>query len=65
MFRHRLIMERCLKEVRGENKMSIPEELKKQGFGFDREYGCSENRAEVWINKEAELGISIEWFRLD
>jgi hypothetical protein len=45
--------------------MSIHEELKKQGFVFDREYGCSENRAEVWINKEAETGVRIEWFRLD
>ena len=47
------------------NKMSIHKELKKRGFVFDREYGCSKNRAEIWINKEAEMGIRIEWFRLD
>ena len=49
----------------GVNKMSIHEELMKQGFVFDREYGCSENRAEVWINKETQKGVRIEWFRLD
>ena len=58
-------MERCLKGAREVNKMSIHEELKKQGFVFDREYGCSENRAEVWINKETQKGVRIEWFRLD
>ena len=47
------------------NKMSIRDELKKQGFEFSDEYGCSENRAEVWINKETQMGVRIEWFRLD
>jgi len=45
--------------------MSIRKELKKRGFVFDRKYGCSENQAEIWINKETEMGVRIEWFRLD
>lgn len=48
-----------------ENKMSIHKELKKRGFVFDRKYGCNENQAEIWINKETEMGVRIEWFRLD
>jgi len=47
------------------NKMTIHNELEKQGFEFSDEYGCSENRAEVWINKEPQMGVRIEWFRLD
>ena len=56
--------EQCRKIIRG-GEMSIYKELEKRGFVFDREYGCNENRAEIWINKEAEMGVRIEWFRLD
>ena len=30
--------------------MGIYEELEKQGYEFDHEYGCSEDRAEVWVS---------------
>jgi hypothetical protein len=45
--------------------MSIYDELKKLGYRFEPEYGCSEDKAEVWINKKAQMGVRIEWFRLD
>ena len=45
--------------------MSIYDELKKLGYQFESEYGCSEDRAEVWINKTTQMGVRVEWFRLD
>ena len=45
--------------------MGIYEELKKQGYVFDHEYGCSEDRAEVWVNKKAEMAVRLEWMKID
>ena len=45
--------------------MGIKEELKKQGYVFEYEHGCSEDRAEVWIDKEAKMAIRIEWMKVD
>jgi len=45
--------------------MKIYEELEKAGYKFDREYGCPEDRAEVWINKEAGMAVHVEWSRLE
>ena len=36
--------------------MGIYEELKKLGYEFDHEYGNSEERAEVWVNRKAGTG---------
>ena len=44
--------------------MSIHDELKKLGYKFDHEHGCSEDRTEVWVNRSTGMGIAIEWFRL-
>ena len=44
--------------------MEIGEELKKQGYEFDHEFGNSEDRAEVWVNRETGRGVAIEWFSL-
>lgn len=44
--------------------MSIQEKLKKLGYEFDHEYGDSEERREVWVNRGAGMGVAIEWFRL-
>ena len=45
--------------------MGIYEELAKQGYEFDNEYGCSEDRAEVWVNKKAKMAVRIEWMKID
>ena len=45
-------------------KMSIQDELEKLGYEFDHEYGDSEERREVWVNRGAGMGVAIEWFRL-
>ena len=44
--------------------VSIHDELKKQGYEFDHEFGCSEDRTEVWVNRETGRGVAIEWFWL-
>lgn len=44
--------------------MSIHKELKKQGYEYDHEYGDSEERMEVWVNRKTGMGVAIEWFRL-
>lgn len=44
--------------------MSIQDELRRLGYEFDHEFGCTEERTEVWVNRETGMGIAIEWFRL-
>ena len=44
--------------------MGICDELKRQGYEFDHEYGSSEDRMEVWVNRKTGRGILIEWFSL-
>jgi len=44
--------------------MSIYNELEKLGYEYDHEYGGSEERTEVWVNREAGTGVLIEWFNL-
>jgi len=44
--------------------MSIHKELKKQGYEFDHEFGCPEDRTEVWVKRETGRGVAIQWFRL-
>lgn len=44
--------------------MSIYDEIRKLGYEFDHDYGCSEERTEVWVNRSTGMGIAIEWFRL-
>lgn len=44
--------------------MSVYAELAKMGYEHDHEYGSSEERAEVWVNRKTGMGVLIEWFRL-
>ena len=44
--------------------MSIYDELQKLGYAFDHEYGDSEERMEVWVNRKAGTGVMIEWFNM-
>jgi hypothetical protein len=44
--------------------MSIYKELKQLGYEFDHEYGDSEERTEVWVNRKAGMGLRLEWFGL-
>ena len=44
--------------------MGIQDELHKQGYEFDHDFGCSEDRTEVWVNQETGMGVAIKWFRL-
>jgi hypothetical protein len=32
-------------------------------LGFDHEYGCTEDRAEVWVDRQAR--VLVEWFSLE
>ena len=45
--------------------MGIGEELKKMGYQFEYESGDSEDRTEVWTNKEAGMAVRIEWMKLE
>ena len=45
--------------------MGIHDELTKMGYRFEYERGDSEERTEVWVNKEAGMAVRIEWFHLD
>jgi len=47
------------------NRMSMSEELRKQGYKLEYEYGNSEDRTEVWINEAAGMAVRIEWMRVD
>ena len=44
--------------------MGIAQELEQQGFELHEELGSSEERTEVWVNRETRMGLSLEWFRL-
>jgi len=44
--------------------MSIYDELSRLGYEFDHEYGDSEEKAEVWVNRKTGTGVLIEWFNL-
>ena len=44
--------------------MSIYDELSRLGYEFDHEYGNSEERMEVWVNREKGTGVMIEWFNI-
>jgi hypothetical protein len=48
----------------GRVSSGIAGELEKLGYEFDHEYGDAEERMEVWVNREAGMGIMLEWFRL-
>ncbi len=43
--------------------MSVDDELRKQGYKLEYEYGNSEDRTEVWINEQAGMAVRIEWMR--
>ena len=44
--------------------MGLQDELDRQGYEFDHDYGDSEDRTEVWVNRMTGRGILIEWFSL-
>ena len=44
--------------------MGLYDDLEKEGFEFDHEYGDSEGRTEVWVNRKTGRGVMIEWFSL-
>jgi hypothetical protein len=44
--------------------MSIHKKLMKMGYEFDHEFGDSEERTVIWVNRGAGMGILLEWFRL-
>ena len=48
----------------GGKNMSVYKELRQMGYEFDHEYGDSEERMEVWVNRETGMGIMLQWFRL-
>jgi len=45
--------------------MYIDEVLKESGYKLLHESGCSEDWTEIWINKNKQMCICIEWYRLD
>ena len=45
--------------------MGIAEELKKQGYKLDHEYGDGEDRMEGWINQEKRTALRMEWMRIE
>ena len=45
--------------------MSVGEELRRQGYKLEYEYGDTADRTEVWINEKAGIAVRIEWMRVD
>ncbi|MFC1806017.1 hypothetical protein ACFL09_03460 [Planctomycetota bacterium] len=45
--------------------MGIAEELKKQGYELEYEYGDAEDHTEVWINQEKRTALRMEWMRIE
>jgi len=44
--------------------MSVSDELRRQGYKLEYEYGNSEDKTEVWINETAGMAVRIEWMRV-
>ena len=45
--------------------MGIHDELRNMGYTFEYDYGDSEDRTEVWTNKEASMAVRIEWMKIE
>ena len=45
--------------------MGIHDELRRTGYTFEYDYGDSEDRTEVWTNKEAGMAVRIEWMKIE
>ena len=45
--------------------MAIADELKRQGYKLEYEYGDGEDHTEVWTNEEAGMGVKIEWMKVE
>jgi len=45
--------------------MGIHDELRKMGYVFEYDYGDSEDRTEVWTNREAGMAVRIEWMKIE
>ena len=46
-------------------RMGIAEELRKEGYKLEYEYGDGEDHTEVWINDEAGMAVKIEWMKIE
>ena len=53
------------RELAGVSKMTVADELRKQGYMLEYEYGDREDRTEVWINEKAGMAVRIEWMSVD
>ena len=45
--------------------MGFHDELRKLGYICEYERGDSEDRTEVWVNREARMAVRIEWMAID
>lgn len=45
--------------------MGIAEELRREGYDLEYEYGEGEDRTEVWTNREAGKAVRIQWIAVD
>jgi hypothetical protein len=44
--------------------MSVGDELRKQGYKLEYEYGSTEDKTEVWVNDKAGMAVRVEWMRV-
>ena len=44
---------------------SIHEALRAEGYVFEYERKRGEDRVEVWLNRDKQMAVRIEWIRID
>ncbi len=45
--------------------MSVADELKRQGYELEYEYGDSEDHTEVWTNKKKGMAVKGDWIKVE
>ena len=45
--------------------MKVHDALREEGYCFEYERSRGEDRVEVWVNREAQIAVRIEWLRID
>ena len=45
--------------------MKVHDALREEGYCFEYKRTRGEDRIEVWVNREAQMALRIEWLRID
>ena len=55
----------CLGKPKEVRKMKVHDALLEDGYCFEYERTRGEDRVEVWVNREAQMALRIEWLKID